>query len=310
MVQSSRQAGLSAVYSELLDFDGCEIYTTELEELVGVTYGDAVMGYEDSALIGLRYPDGRVRMNPPMDEVIAAGSRAVIIAEDDAAIRLTPCRRRRRRRRHPQAVDRPTRRRTRADHRWNRRGPMIAHELSRYVKAGSVLMIAGDVPGLAEEIRALPLGSKNLKVEARIIDTSHAASLEALEPLSWDSIMVLGYSDHMEAQSADTRTLITLLHLRKLSERLGEHISVVSENDRHTESGAGRSHRAPTTSWCPNRLGQPELAPASENEYRPPSSTTCWMRTARNLHWRPVGTTSTWICPSASTHRRSRPPSR
>ena len=35
VVHSSRQAGLSAVYSELLDFDGCEIYTAEQPSLVG-----------------------------------------------------------------------------------------------------------------------------------------------------------------------------------------------------------------------------------------------------------------------------------
>ena len=35
VVQSSRQAGLSSVSSELLDFDGCEIYTTDLEGLGG-----------------------------------------------------------------------------------------------------------------------------------------------------------------------------------------------------------------------------------------------------------------------------------
>ena len=29
MVQSTRQPGLSAVFTELLDFDGCEIYATE-----------------------------------------------------------------------------------------------------------------------------------------------------------------------------------------------------------------------------------------------------------------------------------------
>jgi hypothetical protein len=29
VVHSSRQSGLSAVYSELLDFDGCEIYTCD-----------------------------------------------------------------------------------------------------------------------------------------------------------------------------------------------------------------------------------------------------------------------------------------
>ena len=52
-MHSSRQAGLSAVYSELLDFDGCEIYTVEQPTLAGKTFGDAVMAYETSTLIGL-----------------------------------------------------------------------------------------------------------------------------------------------------------------------------------------------------------------------------------------------------------------
>ncbi|MFA4893538.1 hypothetical protein [Brevundimonas sp.] len=289
VVQSSRQAGLSAVYSELLDFDGCEIYTTELEELVGVTYGDAVMGYEDSALIGLSYPDGRVRMNPPMDEVITAGSRAVIIAEDDAAIRLSPM--------PDDAVDAAAVRKPAAVRRsaervlvigWNRRGPMIAHELSRYVKPGSVLTVAGDVPGLADEIRAMPLGSKNMKVGVRIIDTSHAASLEALEPLTYDSIMVLGYSDHMEAQSADTRTLITLLHLRKLSERLGEHISVVSEMIDIRNRELAEVTRADDF-VVSNRLVSLMLAQASENEYLSAIFDDLLDEDGSEIYMRPVG---------------------
>ena len=36
-----------------------------------MTYGDAIMGYEDSALIGLRFADGAVKMNPPMDADVA-----------------------------------------------------------------------------------------------------------------------------------------------------------------------------------------------------------------------------------------------
>lgn len=289
VVQSSRQAGLSAVYSELLDFDGCEIYTTELEELVGLTYGDAVMGYEDSALIGLSYADGRVRMNPPMDEIIVAGSRAVIIAEDDAAIRLRPM--------PVDAVDAAAIRKPAAIRRaaervliigWNRRGPMIAHELSRYVKPGSVLTIAGDVPGLAEEVRAMPLGSKNMKVDLRLIDTGHAASLEALEPLTYDSIMVLGYSDHMEAQSADTRTLITLLHLRKLSERLGEHISVVSEMIDIRNRELAEVTRADDF-VVSNRLVSLMLAQASENEYLSAIFDDLLDEDGSEIYMRPVG---------------------
>jgi voltage-gated potassium channel Kch len=289
VVQSSRQAGLSAVYSELLDFDGCEIYTTELEELTGVTYGEALMGYEDSTLIGLRYPDGRVRMNPPMDELITPGCRAVIIAEDDAAIRRTPM--------PDDAVDDAVIRKPAATKRaaervlvigWNRRGPMIAHELSRYVKPGSLLTVAADTPGFAAEIAALPLASKNMKIEARVIDTGHAASLEALTPLTYDSVMVLGYSDHMEAQSADTRTLITLLHLRKLSERLGEHISVVSEMIDIRNRELAEVTRADDF-VVSNRLVSLMLAQASENEYLSAIFDDLLDEDGSEIYMRPVG---------------------
>lgn len=289
VVQSSRQAGLSAVYSELLDFDGCEIYTTELEELVGVTYGDAVMGYEDSALIGLRYPDGRVKMNPPMDEVIAEGSRAIIIAEDDASIRLKPV--------ADDAVDASAIRQPKAVRRtaertliigWNRRGPMIASELSKYVKPGSLLTVAGDMPGFAEQIRTMPLGSKNMKVEAKVIDTSHSASIEALVPASYDSIMVLGYSDTMEAQSADTRTLITLLHLRKLAERLGRHISVVSEMIDIRNRELAEVTRADDF-VVSNKLVSLMLAQASENEYLSSIFDDLLDEDGSEIYMRPVG---------------------
>ena len=46
--------------------------------------------------------------------------------------------------------------------------------------------------------------------------------LEALDPTGYDHVLVLGYSDHMAAQPADTRTLVTLLHLRKIAEDGGQ----------------------------------------------------------------------------------------
>ena len=289
VVQSSRQAGLSAVYSELLDFDGCEIYTTELQELVGVTYGDAVMGYEDSALIGLRYADGTVKLNPPMDTVIPEGTRAIIIAEDDDSIKMTPL--------PEDAVDASAIRVPKAVRRraektliigWNRRGPLIAYELSKYVRPGSVLTIAADTPGFAEEIAAMPLGSTNMKVASKVIDTSHSASIEALDPVAYDSIMVLGYSDTMEAQSADTRTLITLLHLRKLSERLGTHISVVSEMIDIRNRELAEVTRADDF-VVSNKLVSLMLAQASENEYLSSIFDDLLDEDGSEIYMRPVG---------------------
>ena len=133
-----RQPGLSAVYTELLDFDGCEIYTADQHELVGKTFGEAIFSYQTSTLIGLCSAEGTVSLNPPMDTIIGEGMKIIIIAEDDSEIELKergtptilsgppPA---------PPSLAPPERTLMLG---WNRRGPMIALELSRYVAPGSL----------------------------------------------------------------------------------------------------------------------------------------------------------------------------
>ncbi|RYD50568.1 MAG: hypothetical protein EOP60_11385, partial [Sphingomonadales bacterium] len=88
VVQSTRQPGLSAVFTELLDFDGCEIYALPQPGLTGKTFGEAILAYESSTLIGICDEQGVVALNPPMDTPITAGMQAILIAEDDDAIAL------------------------------------------------------------------------------------------------------------------------------------------------------------------------------------------------------------------------------
>ena len=47
---------------------------------------------------------------------------------------------------------------------WNRRGPIITYELSRYVAPGSILTIAADTPDLEQEVAGLPVVGDNLSV--------------------------------------------------------------------------------------------------------------------------------------------------
>lgn len=229
VVHSSRQSGLSAVYSELLDFDGCEIYTIDQPELAGNSFGDAIMAYESSTLIGMCDVDGRVFLNPPMDTQFQPGLKAIVIAEDDAAIRITTTGVTV----DPAAIAAPRHLDKQAERTlmlgWNHRAPIIASELSRYVAPGSLLTIAADVPGLEDEVAAMQLPGGNLHIEFAVIDTTHRPTLEALNVPSYDHVLVLGYSDQMEPQPTDTRTLVTLLHLRKIAEAAGRHINVVSE---------------------------------------------------------------------------------
>lgn len=267
VVHSSRQSGLSAVYSELLDFDGCEIYTAEQSELTGKTFGEALTAYEACAMIGLCDANGKVRLNPPMDTVIAAGARAIIIAEDDAAIKTAPV--------PGDAIDTAALRQAPESALgaertlivgWNRRGPMIAFELSRYVAPGSLLTVAADTPGLEDEVREMPVSGDNLRVECRVCDSGDRATLDALRIPSYDHVMVLGYSDHLPAQSADTRTLVTLLHLRKIAEAAGQHVSVVSEMADVRNRELAEVTRADDF-VVSNKLVSLMLAQASENEF-------------------------------------------
>ena len=87
-VQTCRQAGLSMVYLELLDFGGDEVYFKVEPALSGRPFGDAVLAYDTSSVIGLRTADGRVLINPPMDTVIGSGDAVIAISEDDDTVVL------------------------------------------------------------------------------------------------------------------------------------------------------------------------------------------------------------------------------
>ena len=53
VAQTSRQSGLSVVYTELMDFGGDEIYFKHEPALTGKTFGEALLAYEDFMLDGL-----------------------------------------------------------------------------------------------------------------------------------------------------------------------------------------------------------------------------------------------------------------
>jgi voltage-gated potassium channel Kch len=265
VVHSSRQSGLSAVYSELLDFDGSEIYTTEQKAIEGSSFGDAMMAYDSSTLIGVTDPVGKVWLNPPMETVIRPGMKAILIAEDDSTIEVTAS---------PLNVDHTAialyRRQEQAPERtlllgWNRRAPIIAFELSRYVAPGSTLTIAADTPELNDEVATLMISGSNLQVEYGIVDTASRAALEGLDIPSYDHVLVLGYSDHMDPQATDTRTLVTLLHLRKIAEAAGARINVVSEMIDVRNRELAEVTRADDF-VVSNKLVSLMLAQASENE--------------------------------------------
>ncbi len=229
-VQTCRQVGLSVVYTELLDFDGDEIYFQEEPQLVGKTFGEALFAYESCSVMGLRQAAGGVKVNPPMETVIRAGDKIIVIAEDDDKVIFKG---------FPQtAVDagaicqkveevaQPERILILG---WNKRGRTIVRELENYVAAGSFLKIVADVPEVEAHLQGVAENLQHLAVELETGDTTDRKLLDALELTSFEHIIILCYEEHLEAQAADAKTMITLLHLRDIEQKQGEAFSIVSE---------------------------------------------------------------------------------
>jgi voltage-gated potassium channel Kch len=230
IAQTCRQSGLSVVYTELLDFGGDEIYFKAEPSLTGKTVGDALLAYEDSTVIGVKPKGQTPQLNPPMDTRLNDGDQLIVIAEDDDKIVLSGksdygIRASVIRAGQPKA---PAPERTLILG-WNWRAPSIINELDNYVAAGSEVSVVADYAGGEADIRHLCAQVKNQTITYQLGDTTDRRTLDALHVENYKHVIVLSYSEAMDEQAADARTLITLLHLRDIGQRAGQSFSIVSE---------------------------------------------------------------------------------
>ncbi len=229
-VQTSLQSGLSVVYTDLLDFGGDEIYFSTQPALVGKTFGEAVHLFEDSALIGLRYAPGKLALNPPMDQRIEADHQLIMITEDDDRIRVSGS--------SDFGINAEVIRdpdfKTMIPVRvlilgWNRRAPSVLQELDNYLFKGSKIVLVAESDDAAEVIERQNAGLKQAQVEFIAGDITDRAVLNEINAPAFQHVILLSYSDDMDPQQADARTLVTLLHLRDISDKKRAGYSIATE---------------------------------------------------------------------------------
>ena len=227
--QTCRQSGLSLVYLELMVYEGDELYFQKQPELTGKTFGDALFAYEDSTLFGLQKANGTTLINPPMDTVIQTGDEVICISEDDDTIKLNG--------KKPIINEACISNKTIIEKRtektlilgWNKRGAIISGELDSYVSPDSEITIIADIDGIEQKLTEELSGLSNQKLRIIQDDTTSRELLENIGLGSFNHIILLSYSGIMSPEEADSITLITLLHLRDISEKNNLHLSVVSE---------------------------------------------------------------------------------
>jgi voltage-gated potassium channel Kch len=226
-VQTCRQNGLSVIHTELLDFDGAEIYFADAASVVGKTFGEALFSYRTSSLLGL-FRANKSQVLPALDSVFQAGDQLIVIAEDAKSIVVAP----------QVTPDIQTASITHAPEvpaksertlvlGWNWRAPAIVSGLDAYVAPGSEVVVVAEVDHQAQFLAEIGTLT-NIQTSFRRDDTTDRRLLDSLDVPSFDQIIVL-CSDEIEAQRADARVLVSLLHLREIGEMAAKNLSIVSE---------------------------------------------------------------------------------
>lgn len=229
VVQTCRQSGLSTVYVDLLNFSGNEIYFREEPALYGKTYGEALLAYNHSAVIGVQNADGAIQLNPPSHTRLQPGEQLIVISEDDdttylnhaatapidqAAIQLV----------EPAPAS--------AEHTlilgWNDRVCNIIQLLDQYVAPNSTVMVVAELPAAEIDVSKAALPLQNQTVRYQQGDPTDRNILESLNLVNYDHAVVLCNAS-LGVEQADARTLVTLLHLRDICDRAHHNCQIVTE---------------------------------------------------------------------------------
>lgn len=222
VAQACRQAGLGAVYRELLDFDGDEIYTTDASAVAGRRFRDVLLAHANCTVIGIEHADGGLTLCPPMDHVIEEGDSLFVIAEDDSAISFTGI---------PEIEPAPPAGGLAAVGPeegkllvigWSDLGGRIVSELDGMLAPGATLRIVVDPEVIDPAAVAVPATTHDVEVGA---DTGVAN----LDVQGYDQIFVLGYRGHLPPPDADARTLLTIITLNRALAGLEKRPRVVAE---------------------------------------------------------------------------------
>jgi Trk K+ transport system NAD-binding subunit len=221
--QTCRQSGLSVIYSELIQFEGDEIYFKEQADLQGKTYKEILAEYETSSIFGF-FSQGKALINPPMDTVYQKGDLLIAISEDDDTV-VANRQNQVELKSHLFNAIKPSPKKIEKILilGWNKNASKIITELDEYVSAKSSVHILCE-----KEIDLSGLSVKNQTLSSQVGKITSRKTLEEIHPESFDHIILL--SNHTIAiQESDAQTLICLLQLRNIGSKNNKNLSIVSE---------------------------------------------------------------------------------
>lgn len=230
IVQTCRQRGLSVVYNELLSFSGSEIYFVKDADIHGKSFNEIFYGYKDEIIIG--YKSGNNSFTSPDPDYIIKENDELIVLKDTKSLTEFD---------NQEAVfddsiitSRKIRPKIKPEKiliiGFNKELNFIIHEIDKYVKMGSKIVISADIRNqdLIKNIKEKCKSLKNISLSFIIENYINIQALKKINPQTYNSIIIL--TDDLKGSNTedkDANTLITLLFLREI---LNEYKSKTNTN--------------------------------------------------------------------------------
>ena len=223
IAHTCRQPGLSNVLVELFDYDGDELYFEEIPELYGKTLHETLNLFPKAVVFGIRKEDGP-HMNPPMDTVVEEGDLIILLEDDDGSFELDL---------GEVSLKEELIINTAAKRTANRENLLvlgcnnmierILEEYDCYVEKGSKVTIV-----YPEKLELDKIGCRNIEISQVIGSGTNRKLLEELLLPDIDDILVLS-NDDLDPEASDAQTLLQLIFLRDISQKMNRRFTITSE---------------------------------------------------------------------------------
>jgi hypothetical protein len=235
LTRSALQPGAWDVYAELLSLsEGNAFYLRTVPDGIDVSFADLQSGAGKALLVGTVDAQTRtVRLNPSDDLPVGRGDELIFIARQyqDCLIRAGTISR-------PEVTGRLKLPAARLDSRrilvlgWSRKVPLLVRELLSYDQVIVSVDVVGTTPVAEREGAEAITDERVRQITANFLDPD---VLSTLDPMNYDTLVLLARERLGEEAVADAATLSTYLALENMSSGSWPHVVVEvleEENER------------------------------------------------------------------------------
>lgn len=227
MAHTSRQPGMSTVFTNLLSYNGDEIYVEYFPSLIGKSFGELNLLFPKSTVIGIIRNEKPI-LNPPSTTKIIDTDKIILIAEDDkVSIPNSTLAKIDEASFAEGKADEPVAQKT-IIFGCNELTKQIITELDCYVPAGSEIIVATTEEDYNEEFVPSQDELNKLKLTKQICNIFDRDELEKIVSVNPNNVLILT-NEEDDDETADSKTLLLLLQLRDITRKNNLHFTITSE---------------------------------------------------------------------------------